>query len=206
MSGAGRWDKVYGTKGGDALSWFEADPVASRRLISGYCEPGAAVDVGAGVSHLVDCLIGAGYAPVTLVDLSGVGLDAALARLEKEAPVETFVGSITDWSPTRAYALWHDRAAFHFLTDVEDRAGYVAVLDKALAPGGVAVIATFAEDGPERCSGLPVRRYAPEELAQELDRHAHGRFSPVAEARHTHVTPGGVEQRFQYSVFRKAIA
>jgi hypothetical protein len=113
------------------------------------------------------------------------------------------VADITEWTPARHYALWHDRAVFHFLTSSEDRAAYVGSLVGALRRGGHAVISTFAEDGPERCSGLPVVRYAPDGLVAELDTIAPGALRKVSDRRHVHLTPGGVEQRFQSTVLRR---
>lgn len=114
------------------------------------------------------------------------------------------VGDVTDWWPKHPYALWHDRAVLHFLTDEEDIGAYLKVLDHALAPGGTAIIGTFAEDGPEKCSGLTVRRYAPDDLAAVIEAHLPGVFTPVESRRHTHPTQAGNQQRFQFSVFRKA--
>lgn len=187
------WDTVYKTRDVDALSWFEAAPGLSAKLIAAHAAPGAAVDVGAGASRLVDHLLDAGFAPVTALDLSSEGLAVSRNRLGARAQaVDWAVGDVTDWSPHHRYSLWHDRAVFHFLTEADDVAAYINVMDQALDKGGIAIIATFAEDGPEACSGLAVRRYAPDALAATLEAQ-----------RHLHVTPAGRAQRFQFSVFRK---
>ena len=110
---------------------------------------------------------------------------------------------VTRWQADREYAVWHDRAVFHFLTDAGDRAAYVRTMSRALRAGGIAIIATFADDGPEMCSGLSVVRYAPEALAEELDRLHPGQFELIDTKRHMHITPKGNRQSFQYSVFRK---
>jgi SAM-dependent methyltransferase len=204
MTDATHWDSVYAGRDPEALSWFEAMPGLSAELIAAHAPPGAAVDVGAGASRVVDHLLEAGFGPVTAVDLSNEGLDVSRKRLGARADeVEWAVGDVTDWWPKHGYALWHDRAVFHFLTDEEDVGAYLAVLDHAVAPGGVAIIATFAEDGPEKCSGLPVQRYSPEDLAAMIEAHLPGQFTPVESRRHVHVTPAGREQRFQFSVFGK---
>lgn len=204
MADRAHWNHVYAQKADDSLSWFEAEPGLSAALIAAHVRPCAAVDVGAGASRLADHLLGAGFSPVTLLDISPEGLAVTRARLGTRATeVDWEVGDVTDWVPPRRYGLWHDRAVFHFLTDPADRAAYARVLDAATAPGAVAIIATFAEDGPETCSGLPVRRYAPEALAGELEAHLPGVFTPVESRRHLHVTPAGRQQRFQFSVFRK---
>lgn len=207
MIDAGFWDKIYTEKNEAALSWFEAGPGLSGELIAAHAAPGAAVDVGAGASRLVDHLLEVGFSPVTVLDLSAEALAVSRARLGARASeVDWAVGDITDWWPKHPYTLWHDRAVFHFLTDEEDVGAYLKVMDHALAPGGIAIIATFAEDGPETCSGLPVQRYAPEDLAAVIEAHLPGVFAPVESRRHLHVTPAGVEQRYQFSVFGKAPA
>lgn len=203
---AGHWDAVYGGRVEDELTWFEARPGLSLDLIEAYGDPvQPVVDIGAGVSRLVDHLLAAGFSDVTALDLSQAALDTVRGRLGADANNAHWVaGDVTTWRPEQDYRLWHDRAVFHFLTEDADRAAYVGALQAALQPGGYAIIATFADDGPEKCSGLPVVRYAPQDLASELDRHAPGGFDPVAAPRFDHVTPKGTRQKFQVSVFRKS--
>lgn len=207
MSGAGHWDKTYGARGEAELSWFTALPEPSLSLVTEFAAPDAAlVDIGGGASRLVDALLDRGFADLTVLDLSQAAVDVARERLGGRADtVRWIVGDVTDWRPDRRYLLWHDRAAFHFLTDVADRAAYVGVLQSALAVGGHAILSTFADDGPERCSGLPVMRYAPEILAAELQAHAPGQFETMHALRHDHTTPGGATQRFQTSVFCRRV-
>lgn len=199
------WNTVYARSGEDGVSWFEAGASESFGLVKTLVTPGDPIlDVGGGASHLVDRLLGAGLGPVDVLDLSAAALDLARARLGADADrVGWIVADITRCTPPRTYALWHDRAVFHFLTLPEDRAAYVGALVGALRPGGHAVISTFAEDGPERCSGLPVVRYAPDELVAELDTIAPGALRKVSDRRHVHLTPGGAEQRFQSTVLRR---
>lgn len=203
--GQEHWDGVYGARSEDELTWFEATPSVSLDLVRGYLQRGDPfIDIGAGASRLVDELIGEGFGPLAVLDLSAAALDVGLQRLGPKADSVAWIkADITAWEPDREYAVWHDRAVFHFLTDAEDRAGYARALSDALRPGGIAIIATFADDGPEMCSGLPVVRYAPEELARELDRLRPGRFETIDARRHVHITPKGNRQSFQYSVFRK---
>ncbi|ALI55985.1 hypothetical protein IMCC12053_2038 [Celeribacter marinus] len=138
------------------------------------------------------------------MDLSEAALSISRGRLELRAQqVDWIVADITEWEPRRDYSVWHDRAVFHFLTKPEDRAAYVRALSKGLKPGGIAIIATFAEDGPEKCSGLPVERYSPESLAGEINRLLPAHFDLVEAKAHVHLTPKGNEQRFQYSIFEK---
>jgi len=202
--GQEHWDGVYGARSEDALTWFEAMPAVSLDLVREHLQPGEPfIDIGAGASRLVDALLDEGFSPLTVLDLSAAALAVSRQRLGSKADDVLWIeADITAWQPERDYSVWHDRAVFHFLTGAEDRAGYARALSAALRPGGIAIIATFADDGPEMCSGLPVVRYAPEGLAQELDRLLPGRFEMLEARRHMHITPKGNRQSFQYSVFQ----
>jgi SAM-dependent methyltransferase len=195
------WQNVYTKKGENEVSWFQENPAPSLELIAQIGAPPASaiLDIGGGASRLVDHLIDLGFQDVTVLDLSEAALEAAKARLGSlAAQVHWIVADATVWEPQKAYDVWHDRAAFHFLTEDRDRAAYVARLERALKMGGYAIIATFALDGPERCSGLPVVRYDPAGLGQILGR----AFQLVHARRHAHATPWGSDQSFQFSVFR----
>jgi len=200
------WNKTYGKRGEAGVSWFDPEAAQSFAIIEGLVAPGDPVlDVGGGASRLVDRLLDAGFGPVDVLDLSSAALDLARARLgARAADAGWIVADITGWTPPRPYALWHDRAVFHFLTDPRDRRAYAATLAAALRPEGHAVISTFAEDGPEKCSGLPVVRYAPDDLVAALEADIPGALVPVSSSRHVHTTPGGIEQRFQTSILRRA--
>jgi len=196
------WETVYTEKGEDQVSWFQETPTPSLDLISkvGATPASAIVDIGGGASRLVDNLVKRGFGNVTVLDLSEAALAAAKARLgEHAAQVHWIVADATVWEPLKAYDIWHDRAAFHFLTKEHDRSAYVARLGRALKAGGYAIIATFALDGPERCSGLQVARYDPVSLGKTLGR----AFELVDTRQHTHATPWDTEQSFQFSVFRR---
>jgi len=203
--GQEHWDGVYGARSEDELTWFEATPALSLELVRAHLRPREPfIDIGSGASWLVDALLDEGFGPLAVLDLSAAALAVSRQRLGPKADDVSWIeADITTWTPDRDYAVWHDRAVFHFLTTAEDRAGYARALSVALRPGGIAIIATFADDGPEMCSGLPVVRYAPEALAQELDRLLPGRFETLDARRHMHITPKGNRQSFQYSVFRK---
>jgi trans-aconitate methyltransferase len=163
--------------------------------------PCAVIDIGGGASRFVDALAEMGFEAVTVLDLSEAAIAVAKARLGSRAnKVKWVVADVTTWEPQQVYDLWHDRAAFHFLTEKHDRTAYVARLSKAVKLGGHEIIATFAPDGPERCSGLPVVRYDSESLGWVLG----NAFELTATRRHQHMTPRGSEQRFQFSVFRRA--
>lgn len=199
------WDGVYGARSEDELTWFEATPSISLELVGLYLRLGdALIDIGAGASRLVDALLDKGFSPLTVLDLSGSALEVSRQRLgDRGDGVNWIEADVTTWRPDRDYVIWHDRAVFHFLTDAEARAAYAQAMSQALRPDGVAIIATFADDGPDKCSGLPVVRYAPEELEQELTRLVPGQFEMISSRRHMHITPKGNRQSFQYSVFRK---
>jgi SAM-dependent methyltransferase len=196
------WENVYRTKGEREVSWFQETPSISLELIrsAGATRHSDVVDIGGGASRLVDSLVDEGYEAVTVLDLSESALAAAKTRLgQTAARVTWIVADVARWKPPQRYDLWHDRAAFHFLTDAADRTAYVACVREALRPGGHAIIATFAPNGPERCSGLPVIRYDAASLGKVLG----SAFDLLETRRHDHHTPMGSTQRFQFSVFRR---
>jgi trans-aconitate methyltransferase len=195
------WDEVYRTKHEGEVSWFEEVPLLSLELMAANSgRTDAIIDIGGGASRLLDALLARDYSDVTVLDISAEALAKARDRVEKQGgKAEWIVADITKWCPGRSYDLWHDRAAFHFLTDPTDQAAYASVLAGALRPGGTAIIATFAPDGPEKCSGLPVMRHDAHSIAAILGRG----FQLQQELRHDHRTPWGSVQRFQFSVFRR---
>jgi SAM-dependent methyltransferase len=200
MNRRGHWEGIYTTKGDGDLSWFESVPAVSLAMLeaAGLQRDTCVIDVGAGDSRLVDELTARGLTCLAVLDVSGAALARAQARLGDRAPVPVWIeADVTGSWSAKPMDIWHDRAVFHFLIDPQDRAKYVARLREVLKPGGAAIIATFAADGPERCSGLPVVRYSPERLAQEL-----GDDFLLLESRpHRHETPWGAIQPFQYSRF-----
>jgi ubiquinone/menaquinone biosynthesis C-methylase UbiE len=195
------WNAVYGQKAPNQVSWFQQTPEPSVGLIKRYAGPAASViDVGGGASNLVDGLLQAGFHDLTVLDLSAAALDVAKQRLGPSgSDVAWLVADATSWTPTRTYEVWHDRAALHFLTEESQRQAYVERLTRALEVGGHAIIATFALDGPEKCSGLPVVRHD----AASLSRLFGPSFDCLGTQRHNHETPWQTAQAFQFSVFRK---
>ncbi|WP_027581017.1 class I SAM-dependent methyltransferase [Bradyrhizobium sp. Ai1a-2] len=196
------WQDVYSKKAENEVSWFQENPAPSIELIMqvGATRASPIIDIGGGASRLVDDLIDKGFEDVTVLDVSEAALQVARSRLgDRAAKVDWIVTDITTWEPSRTYEIWHDRAAFHFLTGENDRAAYVKRLKQALKAGGHAIIATFALDGPERCSGLPVVRYDAEGLGRILG----PAFQLTDRRQHRHATPWGAEQSFQFSVFRR---
>jgi SAM-dependent methyltransferase len=197
------WENVYATKREDEVSWFQENPVLSLDLIdaAGATRESRIIDIGGGESRLVDVLLQRGFRLLTVLDLSETALAAARARIGDEARnVEWIVADVTKWTPSRQYDIWHDRAAFHFLTDPDDRAAYVSRLKSALRPGGQAIIGTFALDGPEKCSGLPVQRYDGASLQTTLG----SEFTILEQRREAHTTPWGSTQSFQFTRFQRA--
>lgn len=197
------WERVYSTKAAQSVSWYQEHATRSLDLIrvAGVSLDAPIIDVGGGESTLVDDLMGAGYTDLTVLDLSGAALAAARARMgpalaEKVKWLEADVTEVQ--LPIHGYELWHDRAVFHFMTAEDQRARYVDALRRAVKPGGHVIVATFAEDGPRQCSGLPVVRYRPEQLQAELGE----TFMPVSHQHEVHVTPFGTSQRFVYCHWR----
>jgi len=196
------WDTVYATNGEREVSWYEASPDVSMQMIdaAGLTRETCVLDVGGGESRLVEALLARGVTSVGVLDISLPALRRAQARLGDTAAdvawIHTDVTGVWSWKDVD---IWHDRAVFHFLTDAADRARYRARLAEMLKPGGSAILATFATEGPQKCSGLPVMRYLPDSLASELGEG----FTLVESRPHLHSTPWGATQAFQYSRFRK---
>jgi len=199
------WDRVYRSKAPDGVSWYQRHPETSLAFIaaSGIGKDAGIIDVGGGASLLVDRLLDQGYRNLAVLDLSAAALDGTRARLgARAALVEWFESDVTEFEPPRRFALWHDRALFHFLTDAGDRARYASTLRKALQPGGTAIIATFAFDGPEKCSGLDVVRYDEASIGRELG----SELQLLEVHRETHVTPWLADQNFNYFRFKRTAA
>ena len=190
------WQTVYQTKGEHDVSWFEESPAISLELIraTGVTTTAPIIDIGGGASRL-------GYSAVTVLDLSEKALEISKARLGPQgaAKVKWVAVDVTAWEPSQAYDVWHDRATFHFLTDPSERAAYVERVLRAVRSGGHVIIATFALDGPERCSGLPVVRYDAAAISKILG----PSFDLLQSRIHAHQTPTGAIQRFQFNRFRK---
>lgn len=195
------WQRVYTSKEENQLSWHEDAPALSLALLgeAGLRPEMAVVDIGGGTSRLVDALVARKQTHVTVLDLSPAALETAKKRLAGAGNVEWVAGDVTEWQPKRPYDLWHDRAAFHFLTAPEDQRAYMRVMARALKTGGRAVIGTFALDGPEKCSGLPVARHDAASLRAVLGEG----FSLISTRRNEHTTPWGAVQQFQFGTFEK---
>lgn len=204
MSTRTHWETVYGNKTESELSWHQEEPSLSFELMqmAGMTAASSVIDIGGGTSRIVDGLIGKGLVDISVLDLSENAIAASQHRLGAESGKVTWINSdVTRWRPGRVFDIWHDRAVFHFLIDPIDREAYKQRLADSLAPQGHAIIASFALDGPEKCSGLPVMRYSPETLSEALG----DGFMLLAHRSHLHQTPWGNPQSFQYSLFRKQV-
>jgi len=202
MTTTAHWNAAYEAKATVSLSWYQPVARLSLELIDAakVDKHARLIDVGGGASTLVDGFLDDGFEDIVVFDLSDRALEAARARLgERAARVRWRVGNILHDDPGGPFALWHDRAVFHFLTNPADQDTYISVLHRNVAPGGVVVMATFAPDGPERCSGLPVQRWSAEEIAAKLGPD----FELVDARRESHMTPAAKEQRFSYGVYRR---
>ncbi len=186
------WDGRYSDIGDTQVSWFQETPENSLMLVSRVSEPhDSVVDVGGGASRLVDHLLERGYHDVTVVDLSQQALSAARARVGN-APVHWVVTDIRDWQPDHTFDVWHDRAAYHFLVDPDEQRAYWRLVRDSVPVGGHVVVSTFAEDGPEMCSGLPVHRYSADGLTAAMGEG----FTVLETLREQHSTPAGGTQSF----------
>jgi ubiquinone/menaquinone biosynthesis C-methylase UbiE len=198
------WENVYSTRSPDSVSWFQRHANKSLAIIKrlGVKKTASFVDIGGGASTLVDDLIDLGYSNLSVIDISGTALGAAKKRLGPlSSQVKWIEADVTELMlPKHSIDVWHDRAVFHFLTSASDRNSYVDAVIEAVKPGGYLIVATFAEDGPEKCSGLPVRRYSASQLHSEFG----DSFELLGHERERHETPSGTAQSFVYCYFRKA--
>ncbi|MCC2668881.1 MAG: SAM-dependent methyltransferase [Armatimonadetes bacterium] len=196
------WEEVYSTKRETEVSWYQDKPTLSLALICEAARGTAArvIDVGGGASVLVDRLLGLGFPSPSVLDISEAALDQAKTRLGQAASQVTWLaGDITKVGVLGSFDVWHDRAVFHFLTLEEDRQAYLSLAARSIPAGGHLVLATFALDGPECCSGLSVCRYDAASLARAFVPF----FRLVQAAEETHSTPWGASQKFVYCLFRR---
>ncbi len=195
------WDAAY-AQGDTTRSWFQEDPRMSLRMLdaAGVTAADSVIDVGGGASPLAGALLDRGFRDLTVLDISAAGMEYARQRLGPRAgQAHWLTADIRIWQPSRHYAVWHDRAVFHFLTAEPDRQAYRRALTAATEANAVAVFGCFAPDGPPQCSGLPVARYGPRELAAELS----GDWTLIAEDREEHTTPAGLAQPFTWAALRR---
>lgn len=199
VSSRQHWESAWSAGPHELRGWYQDEPQPSLDLVAAHTPHGGhVVDVGGGASLLVDRLVARGY-DVTVVDLAEAPLALARNRLGDLAEQVSWVrADATELDLGVQVDTWHDRAVLHFLLDDEARRAYAERLVAHLRPGGHAVIGTFAPDGPERCSGLPVRRHTAEQIADLLA----PSLELIEERREVHRTPGGGEQTFTFAVIR----
>ena len=204
MDRKSHWEQVYATRMAEKLGWYKPrlDTSLSWLAELNLGRSASIIDVGGGASTLVDDLVDAGYESITVLDVAEEALAASKKRLGRQSEMVMWLsGDITDYSlPPNRFALWHDRAMLHFLVDAEQRDAYHANLMQSLQPGGHVIIGVFAPEAPEKCSGLPVRRYDADSLARFLG----DAFELLRQHKEMHVTPGGVEQMYVYCLFRRS--
>jgi ubiquinone/menaquinone biosynthesis C-methylase UbiE len=198
------WDERHRAVAVEELSWFQPAATMSLELLDALgVGPGdSVIDVGGGVSPLAGDLLARGFSDVTVLDVSQQALDVAARRVACPDRVRWVVADVRSWRPDRTWSVWHDRATFHFLTAADDGDAYLDTMAHALAPGAAFVIATFAPDGPDHCSGLPTRRYDPTTLLGTISRRFDAEL--VTAAHHLHVTPTGANQAFTWIAGRRA--
>lgn len=202
MNEPDHWEAVYTTKAPDSVSWFQATPKTSLAALSRMAplSTSAIIDVGGGASALADSLLDRGWADITILDVAASALEVSQSRLGARASqVQWIAADITRWGPARQYDIWHDRAVFHFLATKEARDAYKNALQTGLRAGGWLIMATFALDGPDKCSGLPVVRYDAELLTEELGQD----FTLVAAWSEAHKTPWNSDQSFNWCLYQR---
>ena len=196
------WESVYRDRDPDSVSWYQENPARSLILIgeTGVPSDASIIDVGGGAGRLVDRLLELGYARLTVLDIAAAALTHAQERLGIQSRDVTWLeADVLEHHFEHPYAVWHDRAVFHFLIDPDDRSRYAGQLETAVEPGGHVILATFSPDGPEMCSGLPVQRHSPESLTECLG----AGFEAIDFQEEAHHTPSGAVQHFLYGRFRR---
>lgn len=194
------WDNIYESKPEQDRSWTQETPTEALKYIAemDLAHKTPIVDIGGGSSHLIEELLARDFADLTVLDISSKALDEAITRINasglSSADITWVVSDILAWIPTRSFGLWHDRAVFHFLVNSEDQRSYVEKASQYIAPGGHALIGTFAPDGPEMCSGLPVQRWSPEGLGKAFS----SSFTVIEAKQTVHETPFGYTQPFTW--------
>ena len=196
------WEKVYHSKQANEVSWTQEVPRTSLDFIDSFklSKTAHIIDVGGGDSKLVDFLLAEGFENITVLDISANALEKAKERLgDKASKVKWVTTDVTAFEPSEAFDVWHDRATFHFLTTKEQIVKYLSVARHSLKHGGYSVIGTFSDNGPEKCSGLPVKQYSEETLVRELN----AGFEKIKCVNENHITPFNTVQNFLFCSFRR---
>lgn len=196
------WENIYQTKELKEVSWFQPTPETSLDFFKQFnvLKTASVIDIGGGDSFLVDHLLDLGYTDITVLDISESAIERAKTRLGALAEkVKWIVNDITLFKPDRKYDFWHDRAAFHFLTDENEITNYLATASESLSPEGIMVIGTFSEQGPKKCSGIDIRQYSETTMTERLKRY----FDKIKCITVEHSTPFGTVQNFVFCSFKR---
>ncbi|PKD16173.1 SAM-dependent methyltransferase [Salegentibacter salinarum] len=196
------WEEVYDKKSHQDASWYQETPATSLEFIKELelSECSKIIDVGGGDSNFVDHLLKEGFRDISVLDISERAIEKAKKRLKEDAErVNWIVADASEFEATQVYHLWHDRAAFHFLTESKQIENYIRTLENSVASGGFVILATFSTEGPEKCSGRTIKQYSKKDL-QELLKH---KFQLLKFKNIDHKTPGGAIQNFTFCCFKK---
>jgi 2-polyprenyl-3-methyl-5-hydroxy-6-metoxy-1,4-benzoquinol methylase len=202
MDNKAHWENVFSTKVSTEVSWFQEYPTTSMDFLELFSLPLDAniIDIGGGDSHLVDALLEKGYQNIWVLDISAAALDRAKQRLgEKANLVNWVVTDVTEFRPTVKFDFWHDRAAFHFLTNEDSVSKYVAIAENSISEKGYLVLGTFSENGPEKCSGLQIQQYTETSMSNRFEIG----FERIKCITENHTTPFNTIQNFLFCSFRK---
>lgn len=196
------WEHIYSKKEFEETSWFQENPEISLNIIQslGLSKEAPIIDIGGGNSYLIDHLLELGYENVSVLDISETALEKAKTRLGEKAQNVNWISSdVTKHTFEKTYEVWHDRAAFHFLTEDTQVENYISKLKSSLKSGGYFILGTFSENGPSKCSGIEVKKYASDEMKQLFEKD----FEIVRLENLDHKTPWDAVQNFTFGLFRK---
>ncbi|MDP9961214.1 class I SAM-dependent methyltransferase [Chryseobacterium lathyri] len=194
------WENVYETKNPGEVSWTQEKPKTSLDFIHSFSlgKDARIIDIGGGDSNLVDCLLEEGYENISVLDISVKALEKAKKRLGEKADKITWIASdITEFEPREKYDIWHDRAAFHFLTTPEEVSKYIKIAGKSVT--GFMILGTFSKNGPVKCSGLNIQQYDDKSLPAKFE----SDFEKIKCLTENHTTPFGTVQNFVFCSFKK---
>ena len=197
------WEKIYATKNSDEVSWFQIYPKTSMEFVDLFKlgKNARIIDIGGGDSHFVDSLIEKGFLNITVLDISANAIERAKNRLgEKANLAKWIISDVTDFIPKEQYDFWHDRAAFHFLTNEEQVDKYVEIAKRGIAPNGILVLGTFSENGPLKCSGLAIHQYSEKSMSEKFSTE----FLRIKCIKEDHLTPFNTAQNFLFCSFKRS--
>ena len=196
------WENIYSTKKLNEVSWYQPKPETSLGFIQdlNISKTASIIDIGGGDSFLVDNLLKLGYTNVTVLDISRKAIERAKKRLGKQSEQVTFIeADASNFMPSQTYDLWHDRAAFHFLTDEKEIENYIKAAENGVKSSGNMIIGTFAVDGPTKCSGIEIKQYSKTSLSDRFGK----QFKKLDCKKLGHKTPFDTIQNFVFCTFQK---